>query len=136
MNRKQKRMVIAIFFLVVPLLTVSPFLLFRSPSPDRLEFGIAVCDPEFNPGPQAQAVEEPIASYRNFVSRLDEILLAESTDRSSFMVLGGLLSYDRNLAGVWVDVLGQEDEVTAISKIVAEAQRVSSNPNYAPCVVR
>ena len=136
MNRKQKRMVIAIFFLVVPLLTVSPFLLFRSPSPDRLEYGIALCDPEFNPGPQAQAVEEPMASYRNFVSRLDEIIPTESTDRSAFMVLGGLLSYDRNLAEFWLDAVEQDGAATAIATIVSEAQRVSANPDYAPCVVR
>ncbi len=136
MAKGKKKIVAAVFFLLVPLLTVAPFILFRSPAPVGIENGIAVCDPEYNPGPQAEATEEPEKSYREYLERLDQILPEDNSDKAAFTVVGGLLSYDRNLARIWLDAIGQHTAEDAVSAIVEEARRLSSNPDYAPCVVR
>lgn len=58
------------------------------------------------------------------------------SDASVFNSMGGLLTYDLNLSRFWLDAIVQYGEQGAMSATVAEARRLSSDPSYAPCVIR
>lgn len=79
MAKSKKKLIAAIFFIVVPVLTVAPFVLFRSPTPDHFEHGIAVCEPEYNP---AQTESWSFDEYRALLNGL----LIESTNPDALVI--------------------------------------------------
>ena len=136
-NSRRKRWLAAGFFLAILLLTIGPLTLLRSPAPAGYVNDIAVCEPEYNPGPAGIAQAEKNESYLEESDSLIQLLAnSDDSDVSIFNSMGGLLTYDLNLARFWMDAIVESGEQGAVSATVAEARRRSSDSSYQPCVIR
>jgi hypothetical protein len=97
-NYRRKRWLAAGFFLAILLLTIGPLTLLRSPAPAGYVNDIAVCEPEYNPGPAGIAQAEKNESYLEESDSLIQLLAnSDDSDVSIFNSMGGLLTYDLNL---------------------------------------
>lgn len=72
---RNKRWLAAAFFVLVLLLTVGPLALLRSPAPAGYANGIAVCEPEYNPGPAGTALADFDANYLEYRNQLEQVLI-------------------------------------------------------------
>lgn len=138
----RKGWLLAAFFVLVLMLTLGPLTLLRSPAPVAHVNGIAVCEPEYNPGPAGMALRQDAAPHRTHWLQLEQnpdylsALADPQSEASAFKGMAGLLSYDANLARLWLEASAASGELAAVSATVAEAQRLSRDPRYAPCVIR
>lgn len=91
MSFKIKRLLIAGLFVLVFALLLGPFLFLSSPVPVGYVDGIAVCEPEYNPGPSGYTEDRVAAEYPDYRARLRE-LLANSDDVDA-RVIGTILDH-------------------------------------------
>lgn len=94
MSFRLKRALIAGLFCLVFLLLLGPFLFLSAPTPAGYVDGIAVCEPEYNPGPSGLSDDRFNSEYQDFRSRLRALLIeSEDTDAK---VIASIMDHPTN----------------------------------------